>query len=216
MKVLIVEDESLVAMEMAQCIKKSGFEVCGIANNPQEAYELANKYKPQIIIMDINLSAEENGIDVVFNLSKTLNASIIYLTAYHDKSTLEEVARTEFVQYIIKPYKQTELISTLKLTVLRCCSYRDDLGYGYSYNPHTKELTCKEEFVNLSHKESQLFHLLYLAKGTLVHVDTMDYEIWSDKVVTNTTRRTLLHRLRQKIPHFEIIKESNVGYRLLV
>jgi DNA-binding response OmpR family regulator len=216
MKVLVVEDETLVAIEMAQCVKKAGFEVCGIANNPDEAYKLAHKYKPQIIIMDINLGAEENGVDVVFNLNKTLNASVIYLTAYHDKNTLEEVAKTQFVQYIIKPYKQTELVSTLKLTALRCTSYSDDLGYGYSYNPHNRELTCKEQVVNLSHKESQLFHLLYLAKGTLVNVHTIDYEIWSDKVVTETTRRTLLHRLRQKTPHFKITKESNAGYRLIV
>ena len=216
MKVLVVEDETLVAIEMAQCVKKAGFEVCGIANNPEEAYKLAHKHKPQIIIMDINLGAEENGVDVVFNLNKTLNASVIYLTAYHDKNTLEEVAKTQFVQYIIKPYKQAELISTLKLTALRCTSYSDDIGYGYSYNPHTRELTCKDELIKLSHKESQLFHLLYLAKGTLVNVNTIDYEIWSDKVVTETTRRTLLHRLRQKTPHFEIKKESNVGYRLVV
>jgi len=215
MKVLVVEDEFLVAIEIAQCIKKAGFEVCGIANTPQEAYSLAHKHKPQILIMDINLSAEENGVDVVLNLSKTLNVCVIYLTAYHDKNTLQEVAKTDFVQYIIKPYKQTELISTLKLTVLRCASYHDDLGYGYTYSPHTRELTCKDELVNLSHKESQFFHLLYLAKGNLVDVNTIDYEIWPDKVVTDTTRRTLLHRLRQKIPKFEIKKESNVGYRLI-
>jgi len=215
MKVLVVEDESLVAIEMAQCVKKAGFKVCGVANSPQEAYKLAHKYKPQIIIMDINLDAEENGVDIVFNLNKVFQTSVIYLTAYYDKNTLEEVAKTNFVQYIIKPYKQTELISTLKLTALRCCSYSDDLGCGYSYNPHTKELTCKNIHVNLSHKESQLFYLLYMAKGNLVNTQTIDYEIWSDKIVSDTTRRTLLHRLRQKIPDFDIKKDSNVGYRLL-
>jgi len=214
--ILVVEDEILVAMEIASCVKKNGFDLCGVANNPEEAYRLAHKYKPQIIIMDINLGAQESGVDIAKNLNRNIDSAIIYLTAYHDKNTLEEVAKTQFVQYIIKPYKQTELISTLKLTALRCQTYSDNLGHGYSYNPHTRELTCKESIINLSHKESQLFNLLYLAKGSLVSAEVIDYEIWPQKIVTDTTRRTLLHRLRQKILNLEVKKESNVGYRLTV
>lgn len=215
MKVLVVEDETLVAMEIAQNVKILGYEVCGIANKPEEAYKLAKKHKPQIVIMDINLSSDETGVDIAKNFNKTQSCSIIYLTAYHDKQTLEEVAQTEFVQYLIKPYSKTEFESTLKLTAMRCNTFSVDLGNGYSYNPHTKELTCKAQPIILTNNESLLFHTLYQAKGNLVRNSEIDYEIWPNKSVSETTRRTLMHRLRQKISHFEIKKESNVGYRLV-
>lgn len=214
MKVLIVEDETLVAMEIAQNIKMLGYEVCGIAHKPEDAYKLAKKYKPQIVIMDINLSSDETGVDIAKNFNRSLECSIIYLTAYHDKKTLEEVAQTEFVQYLIKPYSKTEFEFTLRLTALRCENLSIDIGNGYSYNPHSKELICNGALINLSHNERLLFHLLYRSKGNVLSFEVIDYEIWPDKGVSSTTLRTLIHRLRQKIPKLSIEKVANIGYRL--
>ena len=215
LSVLIVEDETLVAMEIAQSVKLAGFEVCGIAHKSETAYKLIHKQRPHIIVMDINLGEEESGIDIASNIHRHLDSAIIYLTAYHDQKTLEDASKTNFIQYILKPYNKAELISTLKLTALRCQTYSVNLGNNYTYKPHTKELTCKDKIITLTNNEQLLFHLLFQARNNLVSSEILDYEIWPTKIVSDTTRRTLVHRLRQKIDGLTIEKVSNVGYRLL-
>jgi DNA-binding response OmpR family regulator len=211
--ILVVEDESIVAMDIVLTLERAGFLHCSSAKNPKEAYHYAKKCPPVVLICDINLGEEENGIDVAKTLHTHFGCAVVFLTAYNDTKTLEEVAHIPFAQYLSKPYTSVALLSMVKLALLR--HTQTLLHFGeHAYNPFTKTLSYREKTLVLTHNETLLFHLLALKEGALLGEAELDNTLWPFKAVSQTTKRTLIHRLRQKIAPLQILKVSNLGYRL--
>jgi PAS domain S-box-containing protein len=113
-KILIVEDEGLTAMELQQKLKFWGYEVPTFAFSKKEAVIKAKKMKPDLILMDIVLKGEGDGIDATLEINNFLNIPIIYLTAYDDKETMKRVQIAEPSDYILKPYKDSELHESIE------------------------------------------------------------------------------------------------------
>ena len=113
-KILIVEDEGLTAMELQQKLKFWGYEVPTFAFSKKEAVKKAKKMKPDLILMDIVLKGEGDGIDATFEINNFLDIPIIYLTAYDDKETMKRVQITQPSDYILKPYKDSELHESIE------------------------------------------------------------------------------------------------------
>lgn len=211
--ILVVEDESIVAMDILLTLESAGFSQCTSAKNPKEAYRCAKKQPPTVLICDINLGEEENGIDVAKTLHTHFGCAVVFLTAYNDTKTLEEVARIPFAQYLCKPYTPIALLSMVKLALLR--HTQTVLHFGeHAYNPFTQTLSYCEKPLALTHNETLLFHLLALKEGAVLSEAELDNTLWPFKAVSQTTKRTLIHRLRQKIAPLQILKVSNLGYRL--
>jgi DNA-binding LytR/AlgR family response regulator len=118
-KILVVEDENIVAKDLINTLEKLGYEVVGHANKYEKAIELAKKEKPDIILMDIMLKGEKTGIDAAKMINKELNIPVIYLTAYADKDTLEKAKITEPYAYIIKPYKEVDIKTAIELSLYK-------------------------------------------------------------------------------------------------
>lgn len=114
-KVLIVEDENIVALDIKNRLKSLGFRVLPLISSGEEAIEKAYKYKPDLILMDIMLKGKINGIDASKKILKTLKIPIIYLTASTNIEILEGAKRIEHCSYITKPFHENELESTIKI-----------------------------------------------------------------------------------------------------
>jgi DNA-binding LytR/AlgR family response regulator len=115
--VFIVEDESIVARDLAGCLSSYNYEVLGISNNGPEAIEKITELKPDIVLMDIMIKGPMTGIDVANQIRETLNIPVIFLTAYADESTLNKAKISEPYGYILKPFKEAEVHSTIKMAV---------------------------------------------------------------------------------------------------
>jgi PAS domain S-box-containing protein len=113
-KILIVEDEGLTAMELQQKLKFWGYDVPSFAFSKKEAVMKAKKIHPDLILMDIVLKGEGDGIDATVEINNFLNVPIIYLTAYDDKETMKRVQIVEPSDYILKPYKDSELHESIE------------------------------------------------------------------------------------------------------
>jgi DNA-binding LytR/AlgR family response regulator len=116
-RILIVEDELIVSKDLEQRLKRLGYDVVGTAATGLKAIELANEKLPDIILMDIMLKGDMNGIEAADIIGKTLNIPYIYLTAYAENNTLEKAKLTEPYGYIVKPFKEIDIVTTLEMAV---------------------------------------------------------------------------------------------------
>ncbi|MGI6463978.1 MAG: PAS domain S-box protein [Methanobacterium sp.] len=117
-KILLVEDESIEAMDIKRTLESLGYEVPYVAASGEEAIEKATEIVPDLILMDIVLKGEIDGIGAVSKI-RDLNIPVIYLTAHSEDSTIERAKLTEPAGYIIKPYDGTELKYAVELAIYK-------------------------------------------------------------------------------------------------
>jgi len=203
MKVLIVEDESLVAIEIESALKKSNFETCAIVDNAEEAIQLAKTCEPDVILMDIYLNGHLNGIEACKKIKDLYGIPVIFLTAYSDKNTLNEALECLPDGYLVKPFRRAELFASVSMVIKkREIDNSEDLIPLCSQSFYDKKrcmIINNNNEISLTKKEVELLELLLLNRGKIVKFEDIEYHIWPQKEVSETTRRTLIHRLRSKI-----------------
>lgn len=118
-KILIVEDERIIAIDLQRRLEKFGFIVCAIASTGQEAIKLAESHSPDIALMDIMLSGEIDGIDTAQIFKTKHQIPVIFLTAYSDEKTLERAKKAEPSGFILKPFKEKELYTTIDIALYK-------------------------------------------------------------------------------------------------
>ena len=221
LNILIIEDESLVALELSNSIENFGFHVVDYVTTPKMATELFQKEKIDLILMDINLGDEIDGIDLYKSFNT--NIPIIYLTAYQDERTISKAIETDPIGYLIKPYNENELLALLKLTTykihnnitkVRSGDSLLDIGEGYFYNLQDNKLYFNDMYIKLSPKEVILLQLLIGARGAVVPFSTIENEVWQDIVPSASSVRTLVYRLRGKLQYKLITTEPHQGIKL--
>lgn len=116
-KILIVEDELLIAENLAFKLKKLGYTVSGIVSSGKAAIEQVNFNCPDLILMDIAIKGKINGIQTAAQIKTIAEIPIVYLTAYADDETLEQAAQTSCYGYLLKPFKDRELHATIKVVL---------------------------------------------------------------------------------------------------
>lgn len=112
-KILIVEDEVLIANFIKKMLQKEGFSNLETANDIQTAETKFNSFRPDIILLDINLEDSNTGIDLAAR--KNEEAKIIYLTAQNDSETIQKAIATNPETYLTKPIKKSDLLAAIQL-----------------------------------------------------------------------------------------------------
>ena len=108
-KIMIVEDDRIVAEDIQESLKKLGYAVSAIVSFGKEAIKRAKEDNPDLVLMDIVLSGEMNGTEAADLIRSQFNIPIVYLTAYADEQVMERAKITEPYGYIIKPFEDREL-----------------------------------------------------------------------------------------------------------
>ncbi|MBU7586633.1 MAG: response regulator [Nostoc sp. TH1S01] len=117
--ILVVEDESIVAKDLQNRLRKFGYTVQAIASSGQEAINKAVEISPDLVLMDIRLKGQMDGIQAAEEIHKYLDIPIIYLTAYADENTLERAKITEPFGYLLKPFKERELKTNIEIALTK-------------------------------------------------------------------------------------------------
>lgn len=118
-KILIIEDERITAMGIKHKLERLGYSVLGIGSSGKEAIEKTKKYMPDLILMDIILKGETDGIDTAKKINQDFNIPIVYLTAYSNNKTIKRAKLTNPFGYITKPFNDSELKSTIELAIYK-------------------------------------------------------------------------------------------------
>jgi hydrogenase-4 transcriptional activator len=117
-KVLIVEDESLIAFDLQRILATEGYNVCGIADNVGDALVLIDKHSPDITLIDISLNGTLTGIDLGRRLAE-VNQAFIYLSAHFQESVLEQARTTQPYGFLVKPFREKELLVMIDVILYR-------------------------------------------------------------------------------------------------
>lgn len=117
--ILVVEDESIVAKDIQNSLRKLGYNVPVTVPSGEEAIIAAEEHKPDLVMMDIMLKGELSGIEAADQIRKKFDVPVIYLTAYADESTLAKAKITEPYGYILKPFKEIDLHTTIEMALYK-------------------------------------------------------------------------------------------------
>lgn len=216
--ILIVEDESIVAMEIKSYLEGLNYNVVATCSTADDAYDKAISQKVDLIVMDINLM-ESSGIEATAKI-KTVKKDmpVIFLTAFMDEETIDKAIAVNPVAYLLKPFNRKELGAAIKIG-LSYLKSKSDIFVGdiyldneFSFDSRSTELICCGELVSLSKKERMLLKLFLDNQNRLISNMTMEYELWPDKPSNDSRRRALISRLRTKLKHKFIDTISAEGY----
>jgi two-component system cell cycle sensor histidine kinase/response regulator CckA len=118
-RILVVENEHIVAEDIKESLQILGYAVPAIAYSKDEAVEKAQETNPDLVLMDIVLKGETSGLEAAGIIRSRLDIPVVYLTAYADEKTLEQAKITEAFGYIIKPFKDRELYTAIEMALYK-------------------------------------------------------------------------------------------------
>ncbi|TSE08258.1 LytR/AlgR family response regulator transcription factor [Aquimarina algiphila] len=116
-KVLIVEDEFSIALDIKISLEKLGYVIIGIAGSYNEAIKYTEEAIPDIVVMDINISGDKNGIVAAEEIYKRYKIPIVFLTAYGDNSTFKEALQSKPFGFLLKPFNIKELSFAIQIAL---------------------------------------------------------------------------------------------------
>jgi len=118
-RVMIVEDEALVALHIRRELTKLGYTVVGAASNGEQALKMIEEIFPDVVLMDIHIQGEMDGIETAARIPRYLHIPVIFLTGHSEDTTLKRAGDTQAYGYLIKPFLGRELHATIKMALVR-------------------------------------------------------------------------------------------------
>lgn len=118
-KVLIVEDEGIIAIEIESTLELLGYQVVGKAMNGDKALDLFKTTQPDLVLLDINIKGTLNGIDLAKIIREKYDFPFVFLTSYSDLDTLKQVQKTIPYGYVVKPFTDKDLRSNIELAIYK-------------------------------------------------------------------------------------------------
>ncbi len=215
--ILYVEDEDGIRKNIADSLSYFAKEVIE-ATNGQEAFELYEQRKPDIILSDIHMPIL-NGIDFVKKVRKTnREIPIVMITAHTDKEYLLEAVELHMEKYLVKPIELDALLGVLEkcvnvLNINKVVHLDVDCNYTYDYD--RKELFYKNDKITLNKKELQFFELLLLNQNRVTKYEELQDKVWGDDIMTDSALRSLVRNLRKKLPTDIVNNLSGIGYHFV-
>jgi CheY-like chemotaxis protein len=146
-KIVIVEDEGLIAADLEGRLTSAGYAVAGIADSGPQALEVIRKAVPDLVLMDIRIKGDTDGIQVAEQVRRELNVPVVYLTAYEDRETLARATRTQAFGYIKKPIASASLRGAIEMAISKhryekeLCAERDWAAANFAAVPYAVLVT---------------------------------------------------------------------------
>ena len=122
-RIIIADDESLIRLDLREMLTHLGYDVIGEAGNGRSAVELARRLRPDLLIMDIKMP-DLDGISAAEELTRERIAPVVLLTAYSDQGLVERAREAGVVGYVVKPFREAELMPVIELSRARFDEFR--------------------------------------------------------------------------------------------
>jgi DNA-binding response OmpR family regulator len=241
-KVIIVEDDEVTATNLKLSLDKYDYEIVAVTDNATQAKSKIKIYDPDIIFIDISLQQGTDGIDLAYHINENFQKPFIYLTAHTDSDIINRAKLTEPYGYIIKPFDPVNLHTTIVMALHHhkeeqkrnrdLSTLKDDknnlekllyakkipdepivpFGSAYYLDVSLCETFYEDKKIKLTRKENAFIRLLVAQLGSVVTFDQVIKYVWDGKHATENSVRTLIWRLRNKLPTDIIKNASGVGY----
>lgn len=242
--IMIVEDESIIALNIKETLFELGYDVLGIASNSKKAFKLLEGERPDLILMDVFLKDGDNGVELAKLINSKYEIPIIYLTANSELRTIAHAGESSPYGYLVKPFKATDLQSNIEIALQR---FKQDqaqknqldsiknlnvslqtkiqesetdsthliaLKDGYMFDRDEKTLYNGQKIISLTQREKKVMDTLCANVGHVTSIEQIETAVWSDEPAGYAALRSLLFRLRAKLPEGMITNSSGSGYKI--
>jgi DNA-binding NarL/FixJ family response regulator len=118
-RILIVEDEFITAKDISASLIDAGYDVVGTASSGEEAVEKAAQLRPHLVLMDIRLNGQMDGVVAAQRIQAAAEIPVVFLTAYSDIETMKRVLYAKPYGYVVKPYTEEELCDAIEKALFR-------------------------------------------------------------------------------------------------
>ena len=126
-RIVVVEDEGIVALDIQSKLEAMGYEVPAVAASASEALAKVEDLNPDLVLMDIQLEGDVDGVQAAEQITRQLRIPVVYLTAYSDETTVERAKSTHPLGYLLKPFEERELYATVEMALYRHQSEREKM-----------------------------------------------------------------------------------------
>jgi DNA-binding NarL/FixJ family response regulator len=200
LKILIVEDEPVIAENISIYLDNNDFEVSAIAYDSDEAFLQLKNNTPDAAVLDINLESDKDGIDIADYINKEIQIPFLFLTSYSDKNTLDKAKLVKPSGYIVKPFNEKTLLASLEIAISNFASENNSLQPKLSMEKINRHLLAP-----LTEREFEVAQLAYngitnsqIAEQHFISLNTIKTHLKSIYLKTDAnTRYGLIVRLRQ-------------------
>ncbi len=117
MRIIIIEDERIVAQNVTDLLTQEGFDIAGVADSYDSGLKLFLATEPELVLCDVRIKGTLTGVDLMKHLKKSFDFKIIYVTAYGDEALLAETQSTSPAAFVIKPYTEKQLLVSIRLAM---------------------------------------------------------------------------------------------------
>lgn len=227
MRILIVEDDVIPANYLKKILELEGHDVIAMITAGVEAIEVTKREKPDLIFMDVMLKDHISGAEAATKIHYTYpEILIVFLTAYSDKEMIDYAVESEAFAYLLKPYRDQEILAALKLANARLATDKKPindkkisqenkiyLADGYIFDSQIKRLFLHDKEVALGFKALELIELLCQNKHITLEVDAIIETLWNSPK-SSQALRSLVHRIREATTQNLILNKNSFGYKI--
>ena len=184
-KILIVEDEAIVAKDISVCLEKIGYEVMGSFSKGEKALEFLESNKPDLVLMDIMLAGEISGIETSTKIKEDYDIPVVFLTAYADEKTIAKAKVTEPYGYVIKPFKEIDLRTSIEMALYKYKKEKEKLA-GIETSGFNRPSSISSEYIYVKSnsklvkvQNSNIRFVEALKDYVIIHTDSEKFTIHS-------------------------------------
>jgi len=183
-RVLIVEDDIFIAQDISEHLENLDYQVSGIAYNAADAISQLDNNLPELVLLDINLGEGKDGIDVAEHINTHFQLPFIFLTSYASKSILDRAKLTQPAGYIVKPFEEKDLYSTIEIALF---------NHAKAAQPPTWQFKNINELFanNFTKKEIELLQDIFEGKT--------NQQLCKKHFISLSTVKTHVSRIYQKL-----------------
>lgn len=184
--VLVFEDESIVSKDIQHSLKKLGYNVVGASPTGELALELVKSTNPDIVLMDIMLKGDIDGVEVAKMIKEKYSVPIIFITAYADEATLSKAKISEPSGYIIKPFKEVDLHTTIEIAIYKHIKEQEKIKERDFLFSIIENKESGNDFIFVKHKSKlvklrtdEILYIEALKDYVIIHSINIKYTIHS-------------------------------------
>lgn len=195
-RILVVEDELIIAEDIKTKLGELGYNVIGVATTFDEAVNLLEKDKPDIAMLDIMLRGEKDGIDLAEILKKEYKIPFIFLTSYADKATVERARQVMPDGYLIKPFTDKDLFAAIEIVIFKKTRAQNKNGGNHDEYANTVLKDCifiKKDYLLIKIKFDELLWIKADSNYLELHCQN------DKKHLIRSTMKDFLKKLPQNI-----------------
>jgi len=217
MKIIIVEDDALIALFIESSLEQLNYEVLACFTEAASAIDFVKDNEVDLALMDIEIEGSMDGLQCARILKMNHQIPSIFVTSHKESEVINEAMEVEPLGFLIKPIEESDIEAALAMASR---SFKKEekvlktVAHGYEYNLEFKTLKFNDEIVKLGKNELKLVHILFKNLNNTVSTEEIMHYIWEEVLENDEALRQLIYRTRKKVPTLGISSSSKVGYAI--